>query len=86
MEPRREEAVMKEGKRFGILLTFCIMSLFWVLLSGMFDAFHLIAGLICCSIVTFLSHDLLVKGRSEKKYMMSLNVFVRMEVSFIKGL
>lgn len=65
---------MKEGKRFGILLTFCIMSLFWVLLSGMFDAFHLIAGLICCFIVTFLSHDLLVKGRSEKKLLKSIRL------------
>jgi len=65
---------MMEGRKFGIVLTFCIMALFWVLLSGMFDAFHLISGLICCAIVTFLSHDLLVKGRSEKKFLKSIRL------------
>jgi len=65
-----------EGKWFGILLTFSIMALFWILLSGIFDAFHLISGLICCTIVAFLSHDLLVKGRSQKKLLKSLRLIL----------
>jgi len=54
------------GKGFGIIVTFCIMFLFWILLSGLFDAFHLISGVICCGIVAFISHDLLVKGKDKK--------------------
>lgn len=65
---------MKEGRLFAITLTFFIMALFWILLSGIFDAFHLISGLICCLIVTFLSHDLLVKGKSEKKLLKALRL------------
>jgi multicomponent Na+:H+ antiporter subunit E len=66
---------MRKGeKRFGILLTFCIMAVFWVLLSGIFDAFHLISGLVCCTIVAILYHDLLVKGKSEKKLLKSLRL------------
>ncbi|UCF56214.1 MAG: hypothetical protein JSW15_08960, partial [Deltaproteobacteria bacterium] len=33
------------------LLTFLIMFVLWVLLSGKFDAFHLSLGIISCSIV-----------------------------------
>jgi multicomponent Na+:H+ antiporter subunit E len=66
---------MRKGeKKFGILLTFCIMAVFWVLLSGIFDAFHLISGLVCCAIVTIISHDLLVKGESEKRLQKSLRL------------
>jgi multicomponent Na+:H+ antiporter subunit E len=54
------------GKGFGIIVTSCIMFLFWILLSGFFDAFHLISGVICCGIVALISHDLLVKGKDEK--------------------
>ncbi len=56
----------KEGKGFGILVTFCVLLLFWLLLSGIFDAFHVIAGIICSAIIALSSHDLLVKGKGEK--------------------
>jgi len=64
------------GRAFKILLTFCIMAVFWILLSGTFDAFHLISGLICCAIVSVISHDLLVKGKSEKKLLKSLRLLL----------
>jgi len=63
-------------KRFGILLTFCIMAAFWILLSGVFDAFHLISGLVCCALVSVISHDFLVKGKSEKKLLKSLRLLI----------
>ena len=37
---------------------FGIMLLFWIILSGYFDAFHLGAGIICCAIITAISGDL----------------------------
>jgi len=63
------------GKWFGVAVTFVLMFLFWILLSGMFDAFHLISGVICSAIVALISHDLLVKGRDEKMVLKSLRLF-----------
>lgn len=61
---------------FGQTLTFIIMTFFWMLLSGIFDTFHLISGAICCLIITFLSHDLLVKGKSEKGLIKSIRLLL----------
>lgn len=38
--------------------TFVIMLIFWVVMSGMFDAFHFTLGVICCLLVTFFSGKL----------------------------
>ncbi len=65
----------RREKTFGILITFGILFLFWILLSGLFDAFHLIAGVICCGIVTLMSHDLMVKGVDKKVIAKSLRLF-----------
>jgi multicomponent Na+:H+ antiporter subunit E len=64
----------KEERVFALLLTFFIMALFWILLSGIFDAFHLISGLISCLIVAFLSHDLLVTKKTQKKLLKSVRL------------
>jgi len=42
--------------------TFAVMLIFWVVLSGMFDAFHMTLGVICCLLVAHFSHDLLFYG------------------------
>jgi len=68
--------MMKGEKSFGIVITFCIMFLFWILLSGLFDAFHLLAGVVCSAAATFLSHDLLVKGRSQKILLKSFRLLL----------
>jgi len=44
------------------LATFAIMLIFWIVLSGMFDAFHMTLGVICCMLVAHFSHDLLFFG------------------------
>ncbi len=64
----------KEERLLAILLTFFIMALFWILLSGIFDAFHLISGLISCLIVAFLSHDLLVTKKTQKRLLKSVRL------------
>jgi multicomponent Na+:H+ antiporter subunit E len=43
----------------NFIATFVILFLFWMLLSGFFDFFHLTLGVICTAVVSFLSHDLL---------------------------
>ncbi|MEJ2469567.1 MAG: Na+/H+ antiporter subunit E [Desulfuromonadales bacterium] len=39
--------------------TFAVMLLFWVVLSGMFDAFHFSLGIVSCLLVAHFSHSLL---------------------------
>ncbi len=48
------------------LVTFFIMFVLWVLLSGKFDAFHLSLGIISCSIVAYFSANLLFETRTMK--------------------
>ncbi|HPX61268.1 MAG TPA: Na+/H+ antiporter subunit E [Deltaproteobacteria bacterium] len=51
------------------IATFIIMFVFWVALSGMFDAFHLTMGLISCAIVTGLSRNLLFWGAGDQPWL-----------------
>jgi multicomponent Na+:H+ antiporter subunit E len=46
------------------LATFLIMLCFWVILSGMFDGFHLTLGVICSALVAFFSGKMLFEGLS----------------------
>lgn len=41
---------------------FVVMLIFWVILSGMFDAFHLTLGVICCLLVAHFSGKMLFEG------------------------
>jgi multicomponent Na+:H+ antiporter subunit E len=42
--------------------TFLVMFAFWVIMSGMFDGFHLTLGVISCLLVAQFSHKLLFFG------------------------
>ncbi len=44
--------------------TFFIMLAFWVVMSGMFDGFHLSLGVLCCLLVAHFSHDLLFPAKN----------------------
>lgn len=41
------------------IATFVVMFGFWVVLSGMFDGFHLTLGVLSCLLIAHFSHDLL---------------------------
>lgn len=58
METGKEK---NENRRFGMafLLTFILMFLSWILLSGKFDLFHLGLGAVSCLLVSYFSSDLL---------------------------
>jgi multicomponent Na+:H+ antiporter subunit E len=51
------------NKLMRYFIVFIILYLNWILWSGKFDAFHLLLGVISCSLVTFMSHDLLLKRK-----------------------
>lgn len=48
--------------------TFVVMLAFWVVMSGMFDGFHLSLGVLCCALVAFFSHDLLFFGGNRRSW------------------
>lgn len=54
------------------LATFVTMLAFWVLLSGMFDVFHLTLGVVSCLLVTVFSHDLLFYGEKKSSWLRSI--------------
>ncbi len=56
--------------------TFIAMFTFWVVLSGMFDAFHLTLGVICCLLVAHFSHDLLFYGDDDQSCARGLLGFI----------
>ena len=57
----------------GFLASFAILFLFWVLMSGRFDLFHLSLGIISSAIVAHISHDLLFQDiKSKNKHIEAL--------------
>lgn len=58
------------------IATFAVMLVFWVLLSGMFDAFHLTLGVISCLLVAHFSHDLLFYSQDKRGWLRSLVGFI----------
>lgn len=62
---------------FAFALTFVIMFLVWIILSGKFDIFHLSLGLISCAIVSYLSSDLLFSSPQIKGFLSQSVQFVR---------
>ena len=52
------------------IATFITMLLFWVMMSGMFDAFHLSLGVLSCLLVTLFSHHLLFYGEKKSSWVL----------------
>jgi len=60
------------------LATFIILFGFWILLSGMFDLFHLSLGIISCALVSLISGDLFFSQKSVKKsHLIQIFRFIR---------
>jgi multicomponent Na+:H+ antiporter subunit E len=57
-----------ESVAMAKVATFLVMLVFWVILSGKFDPFHLTLGLFCCGLVAFFSHGLLFWGGDAKSW------------------
>jgi multicomponent Na+:H+ antiporter subunit E len=49
--------------------TFFTMLTFWILMSGMFDAFHLSLGVVSCLLVSLFSHQLLFYGEPKRSWL-----------------
>ena len=60
-KPDLKDPLSKRRSRFGLsfVLTFCILFPIWLILSGRFDLFHIVLGIISCSLVSYFSSDLL---------------------------
>ena len=53
------------GRVIHFAIIFVLLFIFWMLLSGRFDAFHLTLGVISCALVTYFSGDLLISSYEE---------------------
>ena len=67
---------LKEREPAAFIVTFLIMALLWIVLSGKFDAFHLSLGFISCFIVAFFSGDLLSLPKTVKQLPMGWARFI----------
>ena len=58
---RQDHNSLRDGGRFSgsFFVTWLIMFTFWIVFSGRFDGFHIILGVISCTIVAMISGDLL---------------------------
>jgi multicomponent Na+:H+ antiporter subunit E len=61
----------------AFLASFVILFLFWMLMSGRFDYFHLSLGIISCAIVAHISQDLLFTDIKSKKRHIEIIRFLR---------
>lgn len=61
----------------AFVVTFIILFVFWLLMSGRFDYFHLSLGIISCAIVAHASHDLLFKDIRAKKRHIEIIRFIK---------
>lgn len=64
IEEQKIQAIFKGAQETksgfqNFVATFLILLIFWALLSGKFDSFHLTLGAICTIIIAYLTHDLL---------------------------
>jgi len=55
---------IKDYRNF--LLTFLLMFIFWLLLSGKFDMFHIFAGIICSLLVALFSKKLVLANPTDR--------------------
>jgi len=64
-DPRSDSRTTSENRGSRVLsfiVVFLIMGVFWLLLSGIFDAYHLTLGALCCLVVAWASHDLMFRN------------------------
>ncbi|MCK9275125.1 MAG: Na+/H+ antiporter subunit E [Syntrophales bacterium] len=64
IQERKLKAIFKGAHEsqsgfLNFVATFAILIIFWAVLSGKFDAFHMTLGILCSLVIAWLSHDLL---------------------------
>jgi multicomponent Na+:H+ antiporter subunit E len=74
---RAQQTPSSKGPYITQLITFLILFIVWVLLSGKLDAFHIALGIISCIIVTFFSSDLLFPNPQTKGLIQSWLRFLK---------
>lgn len=50
-----------------VIIQFLLLFLFWLVLSGHYDIKHIVIGIICSGLVTYLTHDFLLHRSSSGK-------------------
>ena len=68
---------LKKAKVFPFLATFIALFGTWIVLSGKFDALHLILGLLSCALVAYISSDLLFPEGRPEQLLLSVYRFIK---------
>ena len=58
-------------------VTFLILLIFWILMSGLFDLWHFPLGIIACALVAYMSHDFLFKDIGSKNKHLEVIRFIK---------
>jgi len=66
-----------------LVFTFVVLFGFWILLSGVFDAFHIVLGVISSLIVTYISHDMFILDRTKQGRLAELARFIFVYVPWL---
>ena len=61
------DASPSKGINTARILSFFILLVLWVILSGRFDAFHLVMGLVASALVALVSGDLMFTSREPRR-------------------
>jgi multicomponent Na+:H+ antiporter subunit E len=61
----------------SIVVTFIIMVVFWIFMSGLFDPWHFGLGLLSCALVSYMSHDLLFKDFTLRPKLIEYRRFIQ---------
>jgi multicomponent Na+:H+ antiporter subunit E len=71
--------ILGREKTFSFIsffITSILLFIFWIFLSGRFDLFHLSLGILCCTLVAYMSHDLLFKDiRAKNRHIEIIRIF-----------
>jgi len=77
--PRPADSQTDHPKRFGprFFLTLVVMFAIWVVFSGRFDGFHLMLGVVACTLVALSSADLLLPSPIDRSLPLLWLRFIR---------
>jgi len=67
----------KRTKNLKLVAAFCILFVFWIVLSGHYDFLHVSIGLVCAALVSYLSSDLLFRDTITKGHVLVAFRFIR---------
>jgi len=61
----------------AFIVTYIILIVFWISISGHFDSWHFGLGVLCCALVAYMSNDLLFRDIKSKNKLREVVNFIK---------